>query len=57
MNDPNDEYDRDHSFKPYYIELRGSCEIKIYLTDSEIKEIEEKDYEDSEGSLYLSDEG
>lgn len=42
MND-HDDYDRDHSFRPYRIELRGSHEEKIFLTDSEIREIEEEE--------------
>ncbi len=46
MND-HDDYDRDHSFRPFRIELQGSCEIKIYLTDSQIKKIEEEE-KDSE---------
>ncbi len=49
MDNPDD-YDRDHSFKPYFIDLQGSCEIKIYLTNSQIKKIEEeeKDSDDDE---------
>ncbi len=46
MTDPDDHYDRDHGFKPHVIDLQGSCEVKIYLTDSQIKKLEEEESED-----------
>lgn len=50
MNDHSDDYDRDHSFKPYRIELQGSCEVRIPLTNAEIKKLEEeeKDLDDED---------
>ena len=49
----DDDCDRGYyDFRPYRIELRGSHEEKIFLTDSEIREIEEeeKDLDDEENS-------
>lgn len=39
-SESEDDYDSRDDFRPYRIELQGPHEVKIYLTDSEIREIE-----------------
>ena len=46
MNDYSDDYDEGYlNFRPYRLELQGSSEIRIFLTDSEIREKLEKEEE------------